>query len=132
VGGRLVSPELGIGGEDFSFGRPYGGILDPERGEWSELPNVPEPTDERGAEFGTGVLTRTRLMGGIPRLLVLDMTRGDWIRVPRLWPERATPQGWAAANAGRSLIVFGGARFDRRHPDGVLLNHAWIWAPPPA
>jgi hypothetical protein len=130
VGDRLVSPELGTGDERYSFGRPYGGILDPERGKWSELPNVPEPTKERGTEFGTGVVTRSRLVGGIPTLLVLDMTGGDWIRVPRLWGDRSAPQGWTGVNTRRKLILFGGARFNRRHPEGVLLKDAWIWTPP--
>ncbi len=64
AGSRLVSPELGTGGEDYDYGRPYGGILDPERGVWSELPNVPQPSKEFGTEFGSGVLARTRLEGG--------------------------------------------------------------------
>jgi hypothetical protein len=132
VGTRLVSPELGTGGERYDFGRPYGGILDPERGVWLELPNIPEPTEKLGAEFGTGVLTRSRLVGGTPTLLVLDMTRNDWIRVPRLWPNRAIPASWSSVNTRRGLIVFGGARFNRMHPEGELLNDAWIWTPPPA
>jgi hypothetical protein len=131
VGTRLVSPELGTGGERYSFGRPYGGILDPERGVWSELPNVPEPSDERGAEFGTGVLTRTRLVGGGPTGLVLDMTSDDWIRVPRLWRDRATRQGWTSVNTRRGLLVFGGARWNRSHPDGELRSDAWLWTAPP-
>jgi hypothetical protein len=130
VGTRLVSPELGIGDEDYSFGRPYGGILDPERGTWSELPNVPEPSEERGTEFGTGVLTRDRLVGGIPNLLVLDMTRDDWIRVPRLWRDRDWRQSPTIVNTRRDLILFGGARWNRAHPDGELLKDAWIWSPP--
>ena len=130
VGRRLVSPELGTGGERYSFGRPYGGILDPERGVWSELPNIPEPRARRGTEFGTGVLTRSRLVGGSPNHLVLDMTREDWIRVPRLWSDRAAPHGWTAVNTRRKLLVFGGARWNRSHPDGELLNDAWLWTPP--
>ena len=130
VGTRLVSPELGIGNERYSFGRPYGGILDPERGIWSELPNVPEPSEERGTEFGTGVLTRDRLVGGIPNLLVLDTARDDWIRVPRLWRDRDWRQSPTLVNTRRALIAFGGARWNRAHPDGELLKDAWIWTPP--
>ena len=132
VGSRLVSPELGIGGESYSFGRPYGGILDPERGVWSELPNVPEPSDDLGTDFGTGVLTRTRLVGGVPNTLVLDTTREDWIRVPALWRDRDWRQGPTLVNTRRKLVLFGGARWNRAHPDGELLNDAWIWTPPPA
>jgi hypothetical protein len=130
VGRRLVNPGLGSGGVDYDFGRPNGGILDPERGIWSELPNVPEPAEDGGTEFGTGVLTRTRLLGGRPTMLVLDLTRGEWIRVQRLWSDRTAPQGWTAANTRRKLLAFGGARFDRRHPEGELLNDAWLWTPP--
>jgi hypothetical protein len=130
VGRRLVSPELGTGGEDYDFGRPYGGILDPVGGVWSQLPNVPEPREERGTEFGTGVLTQARLVGGLPGLLVLDMTRNHWIRVPRLWRGRTAPYGWTTVNTRRKLLVFGGARWSRRHPDGQLLNDAWLWTPP--
>jgi hypothetical protein len=131
VGTRLVSPELGTGGERYSYGRPYGGILDPERGIWSELPNVPEPRKDLGTEFGTGVLTGTRLVGGGPNSLVLDITRNDWIRVPRLWRDRAAPLGWTAVNTRRKLLVFGGARWNRAHPEGELSNDAWLWTPPP-
>jgi hypothetical protein len=130
VRSRLVSPELGTGGVDYNFGRPYGGILDPVRGVWSELPNVPEPSEERGTEFGTGVLTRTRLVGGGPTHLVLDTTRNDWIRVPPLWRNRSAPLGWTTVNTRRKLLVFGGARWGRTHPDGQLLNDAWLWTPP--
>jgi hypothetical protein len=126
-----VSPELGTGGVDYNFGRPYGGILDPERGVWSELPNVPAPREAGGTEFGTGVLTGTRLVGGLPSMLVLDLTRNEWIRVPRLWRDRLAPQGWTRVNTGRKLLVFGGARWSRAHPDGELLNDAWLWTPPP-
>jgi len=126
VGSRLVSPELGTGGPEYSFGRPYGGILDPERGTWSDLPNV----EGLGGEFGTGVLTRARLVGGLPSQLVLDMSRGDWIRVPRIWRTRDLRQGLTAVNTRRKLLLFGGARWNRTHPEGELLNHAWLWTPP--
>jgi hypothetical protein len=132
VGNRLVSPELGTGGERYDHGRPYGGILDPERGVWSELPSIPKPREGAGTEFGTGVLTRSRLLGGLPKGLVLDMTRDDWIRVPLPWRERAAPQGWTGVNTRRKLLVFGGARWNRTHPEGALLNRALLWTPPPA
>jgi hypothetical protein len=130
VGLRLVSPALGSGGTRYPYGRPYGGILDPERGIWSELPNVPQPSKDGGTEFGTGVLTRTWLVGGLPSLLVLDMTRDDWVRVPRLWRDRTAPLGYTAVNTRRKLLVFGGARWNRLHPEGELLNGAWLWTPP--
>ncbi len=66
VGDRLVSPDLGTGNEDYDHGRPYGGILDPERGTWSELPNIPEPTEERGAEFGMACSREQGWWAGCP------------------------------------------------------------------
>jgi len=130
VGRRLVNPGLGSGGEDYDFGRPNGGILDPERGVWSELPNVPEPSEERGTEFGSGVLTRTRLFGGSPTALVLDWSREEWIRVPPIWPDRNAALGFTSVNTRRGLLAFGGSRFNSRHPEGKLLNDAWLWTPP--
>ncbi len=97
---------------------------------WSELPNVPEPSEDLGTDFGTGVLTSARLVGGMPNTLILDMTRDDWVRVPRLWRDRDWRQGPTVVNTRRKLIVFGGARWNRAHPDGELLNDAWIWTPP--
>ena len=130
VGGRLISPELGTGNEDYDFGRPYGGILDPERGVWSELPNVPDPREDSRTEFGSGVFDPARLAGGSPANLVLNVAEERWIRVPRLWSDRNFTQGWTGVNAGRNLVIAAGARFTRRKPDGQLLNKAWIWAPP--
>ncbi len=60
------------------------------------------------------------------------MTREDWIRIPAIWPERRAPLGFTTANVGRKLLVFGGGRFTKRHPEGELLNDAWLWTPPPA
>ena len=126
VGDRLINPALGTGDAEYRFGRPHGGILDPETGTWSDLPNPPE---EGPFVFGTGVLTRERghysSLGG----WVLDTTRDSWVRIPRLDRQRSGVFGRTIAEAGRSLLAFGGARFGR---DGSrLLNDAWIWSPPP-
>jgi hypothetical protein len=61
---------------------------------------------------------------------VLDMTTENWIRVPSLWQGRDAPLGWTAVNTRRKLLLFGGARWNRAHPDGQLLNDAWLWTPP--
>ena len=131
VGSRLVNPTLGEGSETYTWGRPQGGILDPEAGTWSALPDPPPPPEGYGTDFGTGILTRTRGHYLAPHSLVLDMTRGEWLRIPELWRARGAPSGWTVVNAGRKLLVFGGARFNRRHPEGQLLNAAWLWTPPP-
>jgi hypothetical protein len=46
------------------------------------------------------VLTRDRLVGGIPNRLVLDTARDDWIRVPRLWRDRDRRQSPTLVNTG--------------------------------
>jgi hypothetical protein len=128
VGRRLVSPALGTGDGEYRWGRPHGGILDPERGTWSDLPNPPAVGP---SVFGTGVLTRARghysSLGG----WVLDMTRERWLEIPRLDRQRSGIFGRTIADAGRGLLAFGGARFGRRAPDGGLLDDAWLWTPPP-
>jgi hypothetical protein len=127
VGSRLINPALGDGGEEYRWGRPHGGILDPERGVWSDLPNPPKTGP---SSFGVGVLTRARghYFGSHGR--VLDTTRDRWSEIPRLEPERTQIGGQTVTSAGRKLLVFGGARFDRKTPRGRLLDAAWIWSPP--
>jgi hypothetical protein len=82
------------------------------------LPNAPEPRDDLGTDFGTCVLSRARLVGGILDTLILDMTRGDWVRVPSLWRDRDWRRGPVYVNTRRKLILFGGARWNRAHPTG--------------
>ncbi len=129
VGSRLINPALGDGGEEYRWGRPHGGILDPETGVWSDLPNPPQ---EGPFEFGTGVLTASRGHYSSPHGWILDTTRDRWIEIPRLGPERTHVGGRAVASAGRKLLVFGGARFSSKTPGGRLLDAAWIWSTPTA
>jgi hypothetical protein len=126
VGSRLIDPALGDGDEDYRWGRPIGGILDPERGVWSDLPNPPA---DGPVEAGIGVLTPTAGHYFSPYGWVLDTSGDTWIRVPRLGGPRDPVSGRTLANAGRKLLLFGGARFDRKNPDGRLLNKVWIWSP---
>jgi hypothetical protein len=127
VGSRLVSPELDDGSGRFRWGRPLGGILDPERGVWSDLPELPATFD---FEFGSGVLTRTLGTYQFPHGWVLDMAAGRWLLIPRL------PTGWGfewggatAVGMNRKLLAFGGPRYGR-NKRGRLVNEAWIWSPP--
>ena len=125
VGSRLINPALGDGGDEYRWGRPEGGILDPERGVWSDLPNPPA-AGPRG--FGSGVLTGSRGYYTSPGGWVLDTAGDRWVEIPPLEGRHVVVGGRAVTSAGRKLLVFGGARFDR--PEGRLLDAAWIWSPP--
>jgi hypothetical protein len=127
VGSRLIDPELGDGGEEYRWGRPIGGIVEPAAGVWSDLPNPPA---EGPFEAGIGVLTPTGGHYFSPHGWVLDTSDNSWIRVPRLGGPRDTVSGRTLASAGRKLLLFGGARFDRKTPGGRLLDSVWLWSPP--
>jgi len=115
AGSRLINPSL------------EGGILEFETGTWSDLP---DPPPSGPFDFGTGVLTKTRGYYTAPGGWVLDTAGDRWIEIPRLDGDRSGAGGRSIASAGRSLLLFGGYRFDRRHPAGKLLGAAWIWTPP--
>lgn len=127
AGSRLINPALGDGSEQYRWGRPHGGMLDPERGVWSPLPNPPE---SGATQFGVGVLTRARGYYFSSHGQVFDATRDRWVEIPRPEPNRAQAGGETVVNAGRKLLVFGGARFDSDNPSGRLLNTARVWSPP--
>ena len=127
VGSRLINPALGDGDEDYRWGRPRGGILEFETGVWSDLPNPPASGP---FEFGTGVLTKARGHYFSPGGWVFDTAGDRWIEIPRLDGDRSGAGGRSVAPAGRSLLLFGGYRFDSKHPEGKLLDGAWIWTPP--
>jgi hypothetical protein len=126
VGARLINPALGDGGDAYRWGRPGGGILHPGSGRWSDLPNPPRA----GAfGFGVGVLTQARGHYFSAHGWILDATRRRWIQIPRLEPRRAHVSGRTVTSAGRELLVFGGARFDRETPGGMLLGTGWTLSP---
>jgi hypothetical protein len=127
AGSRLINPALGEGDEEYRFGRPHGGILDPATGEWSDLPDPPESGP---FEFGIGVLTPSRGHYFTASGWVLDAAGERWLEIPQLAPDRFIVQGRAVAALGRKLLVFGGARFSNREPGGRLLAAGWIWSPP--
>jgi hypothetical protein len=74
------------------------------------------------------VLTGSRGYYTSPGGWVLDTAGDRWIEIPPLEGRHVGVGGRAVTNAGRKLLVFGGARFDR--PEGRLLDAAWIWSPP--
>jgi hypothetical protein len=78
-----------------------------------------------------GVLTRARGHYFSPHGWILDTTRDRWSVIPRLEPNPIHVGGRTVVSADRKLLVFGGATFDRKAPDGRLLDTTWIWSPPP-
>jgi hypothetical protein len=130
--GRLVNPALGAadGGEVNNWGRsyPYGGVLDPQTGDWSALPAAPDPAEA----YAVGVLTResASYFGPGPGL-VLDTTAWRWLPVEPLGDgSEDLVTGRTVVAAGQDLFVFGGARWhtaDLLHAE--LLNDAYAWSP---
>jgi hypothetical protein len=124
--GRLVNPVLGgaDGGEVENWGRtyPYGGIFDPESGEWSPLPDPPDGEED----WGSGVLTESGGHYYGHRGWILDTATNEWIELPPLDADEHVT-GRSVVSAGDGLLVFGGARWSGL--DGTLLDDAWMWLP---
>lgn len=127
VSDLLVNPVLGgaDGGEVGGWGRtyPYGGILDPESGDWSALANPPTGDEA----FGSGVLTASGGHYFGYAGWILDATTHTWIEIPSLdGGELVT--GRTVVAVGTDLLVFGGVAWVEA--DGELLDEAWAWSPP--
>ena len=132
--GRLILPALGSadGGEVGNWGRPYpyGGILDPQRGEWSDLPAPPVADLSSAEDFAGGIRAgREADYFGLSGW-ILDATAREWIEIHPLDDEGALTTGRVVANAGPEMLVFGGVRWGGgRGLRGHLLNEAWISVP---
>lgn len=130
VGGSLVNPTLGgaDGGSVNNWGRsyPYGGILDPESGEWSALPATPFEQDD--STFAAGVLTESGGSYFGYQGWLLDVTTDTWVELPPLDAEGLVTHRTVVA-AGTDLLVFGGAGWDLPDWAGTLLDDAWVWSP---
>jgi hypothetical protein len=132
--GQLILPALGSadGGEVGNWGRPYpyGGILDPQRREWSDLPDPPAALDlSSGEDFGSGILAGPEADYFGYRGWILDVTAGEWIEIPPLDDEDPLITGRIVVAADQEMLVFGGVRWGRRGLRGDLLNEAWVWTP---
>jgi hypothetical protein len=126
VGGRLVTASTPTvdGGNVGNYGRdvPTGGILDPATGTWSALP---ARDDEHvgpavGEVAGDGVVVSDGW--------ALHVADGRWERLPDL-DRLDGVSGQSSVWAGDQLMVWGGARFDDKHPAGELLGTGWTWRP---
>ena len=127
-GTRLVAPELGgaDGGEVGNWGReyPFGGILAIPGGEWSPLPNAPEPLGIRWIWSASGG-GRFMVAGGY----IYDDERESWTWVER--PPGAAQAAGPAIWAGDRLVVVGGADwFSSRELNGTHSPQTWIYSPP--
>lgn len=132
VESRIVNPTPGgtDGGETNSYDRvhPYGGILDPETGEWSELPDAPDAEPDEEALHVQGSV-------GDEELLV---SAAGWALLPGseqwVWPGRPDggPESGEAVTVGDGgLYVFGGTRWSGSADaqSAELLETAWVYVP---
>ncbi len=121
TGRRMVDPTLGgaDGGSTGNYGRtvPYGGLLDPDTGVWSALPDPPRE--------GSGGWPVEASAG--PRVAAAGWVYNDrdesWTRVSR--PSGGPDQPGSAVWAGQSLLVIGGTGWSQA-PRGQLSPHAWL------
>jgi hypothetical protein len=127
VGDRLVNPTTGgaDGGATNNYGRifPFGGILVPGTGTWSELPPLPQHGD--GARIVPGNIGDDHLVVSSTGW-ALQPESGQWHLVPPL-PDGPDESAAVAVGAGRILVV-GGVRWDGGV--GNILGRAWVWTPP--
>jgi len=133
--GRLIFPALGSadGGEVGNWGRPYpnGGILDPQRGAWSALPEPPAGVDPAAGEaFAAGVVAGRQADYFGYRGWILDAVAQDWTPIPPLDHDEPLVTGRSVTAAGRDMLVFGGVRWLDGGTRGELSKEAWIWSPP--
>lgn len=123
IGGRLVNPQLG----DSNSNRqrrsepayPNGGLLDLRARRWSYLPDPPDADDVSG----NGVLARDEAAYFADHGFVLDLDRGEWLRIPEHPTVAAT--GQTVVTAGRSLFTFGGSKSLELLGD----RGTWVWTP---
>jgi hypothetical protein len=132
--GQLILPALGSadGGDVGNWGRPYpyGGILDPARGEWSDLPSPPADLDPTSGEgFAGGVLAGAEADYFGSSGWILDVTAGKWIEIPPLDGQDPLITGRMVAAAGDEMLAFGGVRWSGTDLRGELLHETWIWSP---
>jgi hypothetical protein len=123
--GRLIFPALGSAdGGDGGWDRPYpnGGMLDVAPGRWLPLPGAVDGEDE----FAAGVVAGRRADFFGESGWILDAVAGDWLPVPSLddGDPMVTSRGVTAA--GRTMVVFGGVRWDGEL-HGELMDEAWMW-----
>lgn len=125
TGARLVEPDLqvapGLDGDP-----PQGGRLDPATGEWTPLPDAPDP--EAIGDPGWGpVAAAGPLMAGWG--YVYDDRAGTWTTLGR--PRgTAVDSDQSAVWADGTLVVVGGLDSETAYADPAgISNGAWAWTP---
>ncbi len=144
AGGLLVSPHLGThdGGETNSWGRPYpwGGVVDPETGEWKEFPSVPEH-DPDAWGVGPDSITGDRTV--IDESWAIDTRTLEWSQVPQLahdadgneapLPTTGHASALVETPDGPMAFIWGGTHWsdpDSLTSDYELLDDGWLWQVP--
>jgi hypothetical protein len=144
VGGLLVSPHLGSadGGETNNWGREYpnGGIIDPETGEWTALPSVP---DHDSDAWGIGPESVTGQRTVVDEAWAVDVPTLGWTKVPQRavtadgvempLPTTGHASALIETPEGPLAFVWGGTRWsdpDSFTSDYELLDAGWLWPVP--
>ena len=126
TGDRLVNPAIGgaDGGQANNWGRfyPNGGVLNPARGEWSELPHPPGGPGEFGGFTAAGDGWAVSADGW-----ALHVASGTWVELRRP-AAGAAETGQAAVWADDRLFVLGGSRIVNERFE--LVGGGWSWVPP--
>lgn len=133
--GRLINPTLGSadGGETNPYDRPYpyGGILDLETGEWSELPDPPGDLYVPGALIRYSADSPDWYLTGYGWLF--NPGTGEWRPLPAPPDNPSIPltvEQSVVRFAGPDLVVWGGFLYEE-DGYGEMVNTGWMWRPEP-
>jgi hypothetical protein len=124
TGERLIDLDIqvapGLDGDP-----PFGGVLDPATGQWSPLPNAPDP-DVRRPDGWMPVAADGPLVAGSG--YVYDDRTERWTALGA--PDSAVDDHQSAVWADGRLLVFGGIDTETGYEDvGGLSRDGWAWSP---
>ncbi len=132
AGDVIVNPQPGFQDRaDGTFpGNPYGGVYDPERGEWSALA---QPA--RHLAVDSNVEAPPVVWGGLGDWVLLPNSRAIYAPASGTWhvlPDRAhLGSSGSAVWTGNELIVWGGIRTNARGAPVLTATGAAYTPPPP-
>jgi hypothetical protein len=124
TGERLIDLDIqvapGLDGDP-----PFGGVLDPATGQWSPLPNAPDP-DVRRPDGWMPVAAAGPLLAGWG--YVYDDRTERWTTLGA--PDSAVDDHQSAVWADGRLLVFGGIDTETGYEDAAGLSRdGWAWSP---